>query len=617
MDALTRAEREYQRAVLASVKELIDQRDLTHLQQAYQEFKFTVSDEMLTHAIDRGALEALQFLHSVGGPLTPDHLRRAHQAGPRPVVEWLASQLGWSVTRRVAAEYGDLDLLRRTLVNRITMGESREALQVAIEYDQPEAVRLLTDPRYYGHCGDPSMVQWAFEQAVRRGRLAIVELLRPKVSRVDWGYFTVAATSGHSAVVTAVQDLVSWPEAKVVQPVARKVIERGHLEVLRVLAPHMPIPEAEDLVAAVRQDNLPLLECLLAVRAAKVKHPDPPRVRLPTAAPNYPPDPARDRAWIRRCLAQAAADNNERLVNWLLAYEPVATDHTGPAIEAAIERGHRQLAQFLIEQTNGQPEATALTRAACRGELQLVQALYENGKAYSPETVVKAAAAGQVAVVEWLVQNALSPAVLNEYGTLTRQQYLTAAMEVAVWHGQLPVAQWLAEHGAQCDQATVDAVVADGDLAMVKLLAEHGMVPSQEASQKAAAYGHPKVVRYLIERGRAPRVPDLLATAVVNGQLSVVKALLRGTDDLPDDLEAVAGRAVERGHVAVVRYLLEREVALDVEALLAVSLRRGHDDLSLYILQRYPVNRVVATRLAKRHLRTAVSRWLIGEQRRS
>ena len=237
----------------------------------------------------------------------------------------------------------------------------------------------------------------------------------------------------------------------------------------------------------------------------------------------------------------------------------------GTALTKACEKGHLATASLLLDRgaevnakdQNGQ---TPLMKAAEADHLHVVRLLLEKGadvnakdESNGETSLNRAARKGHTAIAELLLNNGAGVNATDKRGE--------TALMTAAESGQLKTAHLLLDRGAQLS-------VRDGE--------------GRTALEHAARKNHRRVVDFLMSRGAKT---NLAAAAMVGDTAQVQRFLKEGADvNAKDDQGKTALiLAVERGHLEVVKLLLENHADVNVtasgETALDIAKREGSNEM--------------------------------------
>jgi serine/threonine-protein phosphatase 6 regulatory ankyrin repeat subunit B len=322
-------------------------------------------------------------------------------------------------------------------------------------------------------------------------------------------------------------------------------------------------------------------------------------------------------------LINATANNQAGSVTWLLARgaDPAQRAGNGTrALDGAAERGHLGIVQLLVNHDRvllnlgGFRDRTALMAAAANGHVEVVRWLLDQGADAKRRADIGARAldlaaeTGHLEIVRALIER--NPALLDLPGVADR-----TALMAAVENGHIDVVSWLLDRRADATRGdkegfrALDFAAKNGHLEIVRLLAQRnpallalphprGITPLMIA----AVFGHPSLVKWFLDRGSDPslRVEGFgraLDGAAEKGALEVIHVLLEHDAGLLE-LPGLNGRtalsaAARNGHVAVVRWLLDRGAAPaqrddDDAHALYLAANNGHLPVVQLLLERNP-----------------------------
>jgi hypothetical protein len=190
-------------------------------------------------------------------------------------------------------------------------------------------------------------------------------------------------------------------------------------------------------------------------------------------------------------------------------------------IEAA-RRGRVRSLAFLYARRLSAPLSRIADVAIAAGHVPVVQYLWERSRStiagafdYSPQALVKAAAAGHLDMLRWL-------------GDHSWKCDGPEAADTAATAGHLNVLEYLYhERRLRCSPTTWERVCANGHVDIVDLLCrEHGHEALGPNALAIAAHdGHLGLVEYLYAKRHGQYTADVLDDAAIRGHLDVVKFL--------------------------------------------------------------------------------------------
>ncbi|KAG2843108.1 hypothetical protein PC116_g2264 [Phytophthora cactorum] len=348
--------------------------------------------------------------------------------------------------------------------------------------------------------------------------------------------------------------------------------------------------------------------------------------------------------WVRwggLDAAKAAIAGHSDVVKWM--YETYA--HTGEnrndfcAIDGAFIAGNMELANWLMDELGMRPEGhDALHGAAANGHVEPLQWLQERGEytSWDAGTLFKAAEAGQLNVVRWIVNRDRNDGELGDqsgpdeynfdysYGDRTRRTYLTCLGGEAT----------LAIHGA----------AINGHLEVAKYLRAHADKPRSEGEEAKESWRLNKRIKALSERLKGNSSVESISGrtmlfAAEKGFLDVVQWLyaeyhtdpkinlfwVRGhideygysdNDNEFDDTDSycsVVDAAAGQGHLEIVQYFLQiGQEEEDTRKHKRRRIQENLDDVIRYSLTppTKPRCTAIAMDVAAAHGHLDVVRWL-------
>ncbi|GLE04940.1 hypothetical protein PINS_up013921 [Pythium insidiosum] len=157
------------------------------------------------------------------------------------------------------------------------------------------------------------------------------------------------------------------------------------------------------------------------------------------------------------------------------------------------------------------------------------------------------------------------------------------ALDVAAANGHLEVVQFLHEHSAEGGSiAAMDGAARHGHLAVVEFLDSHRDEGCTTAAMDdAAAHGHLEVVKYLHERRSEGCTTAAMDLAAEHGHLDVIKFL--HTNRHEGCTTSAMDGAASRGHLEVVRFLHEHRDEGCTVAAMNRAATNGHLDVVRFL----------------------------------
>ncbi|KAJ7440464.1 ankyrin repeat-containing domain protein [Mycena latifolia] len=319
----------------------------------------------------------------------------------------------------------------------------------------------------------------------------------------------------------------------------------------------------------------------------------------------------------------------------------------GTALQAASDRGHKSVAQFLIEKgadvnAEGGYYGTALQAASLRGHESIAQFLIEKGAdvnakgGYYGTALQAASEGGHESVAQFLIEKGADVnAVGGYYGT---------ALQAASEGGHESVARFLIEKRADVNAeggyygTALQAASEGGHESVAQFLIEKGAEVNAvggyygTALQAASRWGHESVAQFLIEKradvnAKGGYYGTALQAASEGGHESVAQFLI----EKGADVNAMGGyygtalqAASEGGHESVAQFLIEKRADVHAQggeygtALQAASYR-GHESVARFLIEKgADVNAVggfygTALQAASREGRESVARFIIDK----
>jgi hypothetical protein len=197
--------------------------------------------------------------------------------------------------------------------------------------------------------------------------------------------------------------------------------------------------------------------------------------------------------------------------------------------------------------------AQPCTEAARTHNWKVLKWLVQNGYSCDAATIRHVAAAGNLAVLQYL----------DEHGCLRWNEMVSPA---AARGGYLDVVQYLHERGCLCNEDTCYKAASCGHLNVLMYANENGCQWTKATCRSAASGGHLNVLQYLYEKGCDMQDAELCYAAAVGGQVHILEWLQE-----PDDANRkpcawdmhVYIIAARNGHVNILKYAYEKGCPLE------------------------------------------------------
>lgn len=232
-------------------------------------------------------------------------------------------------------------------------------------------------------------------------------------------------------------------------------------------------------------------------------------------------------------------------------------------------------------------DARVMNDAVRVPDLAMVTYLHDQGCPWDATTSEVAATVGDKGILQYLRENGCPDAptrdppvplaldVLRVAGKRVTAHTMTTAAE----EGDLPVVQWLVQIGAKWNEQTLTAAVSSGRLALVKYLHEQGCPKDSGVYAPAIANNDLAMVNYLSKNGCFFN-ERVVRQVIESGHLSMLKCLLHYTHTpMTPEMHALwMARAVESGHLDIVKYLYQRRFDLDARLYMLAG-REHHLDI--------------------------------------
>ncbi|KAJ7440444.1 ankyrin repeat-containing domain protein [Mycena latifolia] len=314
----------------------------------------------------------------------------------------------------------------------------------------------------------------------------------------------------------------------------------------------------------------------------------------------------------------------------------------GTALQAASDRGHESVAQFLIEMgadvnAQGGEYGTALQAASAEGHESVVQFLIEKGADVNAVggnygTALQAASAeGHELVAQFLIEKGADVIAMGgHYGTALQAasrwehesiaQFLIekgadvnaqggkygTALQAASYGGHESIAQFLIEMGADVDAqggeygTALQAASHDGHESIAQLLIEKGAdvnaLGGYYGTALQAAYDDESVAQLLIEKGadvnaQGGKYGTALQAASHWGYETVARLLIENGAHLNRTAKHTTALwvAAAQGHEAIVQLLIESGANLDLQGHYGTALQAafawGHESIVQLLIE--------------------------------
>eukprot|EP01133_Synstelium_polycarpum_P002900 gene2900-3330_t len=398
---------------------------------------------------------------------------------------------------------------------------------------------------------------WALDTAAAAGNVPVVWLLHAARTPYTNHAIEAAATAGHLEVLQILMDDAT-PTATTTMP-SNHAMDRaaaaGHLAVVAFLQTRRVDATVAAIDGAVRYGHMHVVDYLLRNRSEGYSF-----EAMKWAAAMGSIDTLKFLLERRRKKMYCRGRRKE-----LLAVD---------GVNLAAGGGHLATLQYLASET------------------KYLRVMHRSAIDYAAES-------GRLNVVKWLlgqfevsdVSSAFEYACMNGHLEVVRQLHAssrvtltesTAPIDLAAAGGHLEVVQWL--HAYRTEPATVyakDSAACGGHLDVLKFLVESRPNESCTCSalDQAASHGHLDVLIYLWERqppcSTVARITSSASDfAALEGHLDILKYIYTTIPEARASDKALS-HAAERGHLEVVRFLLDIGISVTSRALDAAS-KHGH-----------------------------------------
>lgn len=295
--------------------------------------------------------------------------------------------------------------------------------------------------------------------------------------------------------------------------------------------------------------------------------------------------------WSEWATANAAQRGDVDMLTWLdrngCPLHPRTTD-------IAARHGHLGAMQWLVQQ-GVRPDWGTADAAARGGHLGIIQWLNEQGfKTYILWAGESAIESGRPDLIDWL----------DTVGV----RWDTGCCQAAAERGDIKLLERAQARGAQFDASTCMAAARGNHLETLMWLRAQGCPWTHWTWYHALCAGNLDMIRWLYDEG-CPRTHADAVQAAYSGNLDVVewayrKVLLYGS------YRRVAMLAIDRSHLHIVRWLVERGYRPDAQVFVAIAVRNEPQHLNWLWNRGWRIDMTSAFRNAvpRSHLETM--RWL-------
>jgi hypothetical protein len=200
-----------------------------------------------------------------------------------------------------------------------------------------------------------------------------------------------------------------------------------------------------------------------------------------------------------------------------------------------------------------------------------------------------AAAAGSLEVLQWLKKRGFPLGTYTSIAAASRPHNLPVLQYLhehgCEWHksccsktgaaGDAEQLQWLCDQGAEIDTFCAFRAAESGSVQVFEVLQQQGVEFGSHAMEQAAAFGHLQLCQWLRNDADCEWSSDVLECAAYKDSLELVRWLLdSGCDCSPDDVYRSAAETAS-STCSVLRYLLEAGVHKEPERLSATLKQTG------------------------------------------
>lgn len=498
--------------------------------RSYRDHPAISMEGVARKAIERGRIEVLQWLHSVG-LLVSDEL--AAGGGHRRLLA-LAVRHGGALAD--SATKLEIVSWLYMVAPHASLGVTTDDLVSSATYPNCAVVQFLHD---HGYAAAPRGETDAVAEAGEQPDADLSRVMR------GWRPFDTRVMD--SAASAGRLDTVTFLHENRTEGCTRDAMDgaatNGHLSVVRLLHDNRSegcTTKAMD--GAAQHGHLDVVEFLHANRTEGCT-----TNAMDLAAANGHLDVLRFLHEHRRegCTASAmdsaAQSGNMDVVQFLHTNRSEGCSTS--AMDGAARNGHLEIVRFLHENRTEGCTTDAMDSAALCGCLDTIAFLHEyRTEGCTTKAMDGAAWMGHLGVIEFLDSN-------RTEGCTTR------AMDVAAANGRLDIVRFLDRHRDEgCTAKAMDAAAARGDICMVQFLHEHRWEGcTAQAMHEAAVRGHVDVVHFLGQHRREGALPHTLERVAANGDTQCVQAICHYTTQ--GCLFDAQKSALANGHTATAAFL--------------------------------------------------------------
>lgn len=300
-------------------------------------------------------------------------------------------------------------------------------------------------------------------------------------------------------------------------------------------------------------------------------------------------DPVVRKRWT---ITQACERNDIALLRRLVKYEsanahPRYRSHVfSEALVHAIRHDDMELLECLLSYCPQGSASKGMVEACSLDKVHLMDWIVKSctNLMWSPQFANTAAAAGHLSVLQWLKTNA--PA--------GDDKLLTSALQHAALVGNLVIVKWIVENVERSaipvfDQSfTLHNAIQGGHLEILKYLHELRFQIVTwlfiNRSDHGAGAGNFEMVQWLYDNGYRASTINAFKVAVEKGHVAIVRWLMEKAQDNYDFNQAFIDAAAN-GHLELVQLIHSRTSIDRYESTLALAAGHGHLDVVQWLFQ--------------------------------
>jgi ankyrin repeat protein len=161
---------------------------------------------------------------------------------------------------------------------------------------------------------------------------------------------------------------------------------------------------------------------------------------------------------------------------------------------------------------------------------------------------------------------------------------LNSAFEHAAVHGHIEIVELLVKKGAGTYTQALPIAARGGHVPIIKFLVKKGTQDLDLALATAAIYGHTEACSFLVDKG-ASRISTAIACAANNGHEKTSRVLIEKEKPSQKHMEAILQAAATKGHLPVVKLLVDNG-AKDLNKALHLAANGGHLDVTKFLVEK-------------------------------